>query len=43
VRLATAWIDVLVKRRYIKPEHRDDPKEFAIAVSDFIADALLGT
>jgi hypothetical protein len=40
VRLATAWIDILVKRRYLKPEHCDDRKEIAIAVGDVIADTL---
>ena len=41
--LPTAWVDVLVKRRYLKSEHRDDREEIAIAVGDFIADNLLKT
>jgi hypothetical protein len=41
--LPTAWVDVLVKRRYLKSEHRDDREEIAIAVGDFIADNLLNT
>jgi hypothetical protein len=43
LRLALAYIDTLIERRYLKPEHRDNHKEIAIAVGDFIADALLGT
>ncbi len=38
--LATAYIDTLIERCYLKPEHRNDPKEIAIAVGDVIADTL---
>jgi hypothetical protein len=38
--LALAYIDTLVERRYLKPEHRNDPEEIAIAVGDVIADTL---
>jgi hypothetical protein len=38
--LATMYIGTLIERRYLKPEHRSDPEEIAIAVGDFIADTL---
>ena len=41
MRLETAWMDVLV--RYLKPEHRDDCDEIAIAVGDLITDTLQNT
>jgi hypothetical protein len=40
VRVACALIDALIKRRYLKPEDRDDRNEIATAVGDLIADAL---
>jgi hypothetical protein len=40
IRLALAYIDTLIERRHLKPEHRNDPEEIAIAVGDFIADTL---
>jgi hypothetical protein len=43
IRLALAYVDTLIERRYLKPENRDDRKEIAIAVGDFIADTLLNT
>jgi hypothetical protein len=38
--LATAYIDTLIERRYLKPEDRNDLEEIAIAVGDVIADTL---
>jgi hypothetical protein len=38
--LATAYIDTLIERRYLKPEQRNDLEEIAIAVGDVIADTL---
>jgi hypothetical protein len=43
IRLATAYIDTLIERRYLKPEHRDDHDEIAIAVGDLIYDTLHNT
>jgi hypothetical protein len=43
IRLAIAYIDTLIERRHLKPEHRNDPEEIAIAVGDFIADTLYKT
>jgi hypothetical protein len=40
IRLAIAYIDTLIERRYLKPEHRNEPEEIAIAVGDVIADTL---
>jgi SOS response regulatory protein OraA/RecX len=40
MRLATAYIDTLIERRYLKQEHRNDLEEIAIAVADVIADTL---
>jgi hypothetical protein len=40
IRLAIAYIDTLIERRYLKPEHRHDPEDIAIAVGDVIADTL---
>jgi hypothetical protein len=40
IRLMRAYIGTLIERRYLKPEHRDDRNEIAIAVGDFIADTL---
>jgi hypothetical protein len=41
MRLALAYIDTLIERRYLKSEHRDDRDEIAIAVGDFLADTLI--
>ena len=43
VRVARALIDALIKRRYLKPEDRDDRKEIAIAVGDLIVETLQNT
>jgi hypothetical protein len=43
LRLALAYLDTLIERHYLKPEHRDNHKEIAIAVGDFIADTLYKT
>jgi hypothetical protein len=43
VRVAHALIDALIKRRYLKPEDRDDRKEIAIAVGDLIVETLQNT
>jgi hypothetical protein len=43
VRVARVLIDTLIKRRYLKPEDRDDSNEIAIAVGDLIADSLQNT
>ena len=40
IRLATMYVGTLIERRYLKPEHRNDPEEIAIAVGDFIGDTL---
>jgi hypothetical protein len=40
VRVARVFIDALIKRRYLKPEHHDDRNEIAIAVGDLITDTL---
>jgi hypothetical protein len=40
IRLATMYIGTLIERRYLKPEHRDDLDEIAIAVGDFLGDSL---
>jgi hypothetical protein len=40
IRLAIAYIDTLIERRYLKPEHRNDSEDIAIAVGDLIADTL---
>jgi hypothetical protein len=40
VRVGRTLIDALTKRRYLKPEDRDDRNEIAIAVGDLIAEAL---
>jgi len=43
IRLAPMYIDALIKRRYLKPEDRDDRNEIAIAVGDLIAESLQNT
>jgi hypothetical protein len=43
IRLASAYIDALIKKSYLKPEHRGDRNEIAIAVGDLISDTLLNT
>jgi hypothetical protein len=43
VRVARVLIDALMKRRYLKPEDRDDRNEIAIAVGDLIAEILQNT
>lgn len=43
IRLASVYIDALIKKSYLKPEHRGDSDEIAIAVGDLIADALQNT
>jgi hypothetical protein len=43
VRVARVLIDALIKRRYLKPEDRDDRDEIAIAVGDLITDTLQNT
>lgn len=43
VRVARVLIDALIKRRYLKPEDRDDRNEIAIAVGDLVADTLQNT
>ena len=43
VRVARVLIDALIKRRYLKPEDRDDRNEIAIAVGDLIAEILQNT
>jgi hypothetical protein len=43
VRVARVLIDTLIKRRYLKPEDRDDSNEISIAVGDLIADSLQNT
>ena len=40
VRVARVLIDALIKRRYLKPEDRDDRNEIAIAVGDLIAETI---
>jgi len=43
IRLASAYIDALIEKAYLKPEHRGDRNEIAIAVGDLITDTLLNT
>jgi hypothetical protein len=43
IRLASAYIDALIEKAYLKPEHRDDRNEIAIAVGDLITDTLQNT
>ena len=43
VRVARVLIDALIKRRYLKPEDRDDRNEIAIAIGDLIAESLQNT
>jgi hypothetical protein len=43
IRLATGYIDALIEKAYLKPEHRGDRNEIAIAVGDLITDTLLNT
>ena len=43
IRLAASYIDALITRGYLKPEHSVDRNEIAIAVSDLITDTLLNT
>jgi len=41
--VARELIDALIKRRYLKPEDRDDRNEIAIAVGDLIAETIQNT
>jgi hypothetical protein len=43
VRVSRVLIDALIKRRYLKPEDREDRDEIAIAVGDLITDTLQNT
>ncbi len=43
IRVAPVYIDALIEKAYLKPEHRDDRNEIAIAVGDLIADTLQNT
>lgn len=43
IRLATEYIDALIEKAYLKPEHRGDLNEIAIAIGDLITDTLLNT
>ncbi len=43
IRLAPVFIDALIEKAYLKPEHRGDRNEIAIAVGDVIADTLQST
>jgi hypothetical protein len=43
IRLAPVYIDALIEKDYLKPEHRGDRNEITIAVGDLIADTLQNT
>jgi hypothetical protein len=43
IRLAASYIDALITRGYLKPEHSNNRNEIEVAVGDLIADVLLNT
>ena len=40
IRLAPGYIDALIEKAYLKPEHRGDRNEIEIAIGDLITDTL---